>query len=88
MSSAPETYLYVRSFLESQEDSQVLLDAYERSIKASYRKLRKPSRLAIAIWNGYWELITRSKEWAELARKNGHLLYCWEGTKVLEGGAA
>ncbi len=88
MNLDPSIYLYVRLFLESQEHSQVLLDTYMRSIKASTRKMRKPSRLEKALFDGYWELSKRSKELAELAKNKGQLLYCWQGTKVLEGSAA
>lgn len=49
-----------------------------------------PARSALisALCSGYQELKAEARHNAEFARYHGLLLFCWPGTKVLEGGAA
>lgn len=49
-----------------------------------------PARSALinALYSGYQELRQDARQSAKQALNSGLLLFCWPGTKALEGGAA
>ncbi len=72
---------------------QVWLPAFDRECREAELLLRmfdrrKASPERDALWSGYWALQQTAKETAENIRKRGGLLFAWEGSTALTGGAA
>ena len=43
---------------------------------------------ADAVWSGHWALKNEADKYARELRASGALLYAWDGSAVLQGGAA
>jgi hypothetical protein len=73
-------YIYVRLALEFQRDAAVLFKLYKR--RADGGRDRR------SLWNGHYLLDSEASRCVRAAIERGQLLFCFEGTTVLQGGAA
>lgn len=80
--------IFVLCLLEAQQNAQTLLieRAKQQKPTKSHPQGRYESPLLDALWAGYNALRQEAARCAEEARLRGQLLYCFEGTTVLEGG--
>lgn len=82
--------IFVLCLLEAQQNAQTLLieRAKQQKPTKSHPQGRYESPLLDALWAGYNALRLEADRCAKEARQRGQLLYCFEGTTVLEGCAA
>jgi len=80
----PVGYINLVVFLESALCAEQLRAEYEK--KATKGRHRTP--VGIALFQGFWELNAKAKEYAQRLTERGQLLFAFPGTTVLQGGAA
>lgn len=83
-------YIFVTCMLEAQRSAQVLLDKRDQLMKPTARRPVRgnDTKLTDALWDGYTALESEARECAKKALEYGQILHCFEGTTVLQGGAA
>lgn len=81
----PDTDLiYVYLFLKAQSH----LDLINQKWVQLVRKTHRPTPYQDALAGAKWALTDRLEQQAVNAKNDGKLLFCFEGTTVLQGGAA
>lgn len=78
--SERERLAFVISYFDSLKNADILRKLHERRKACSAEW--------DALWDGMYALQGRAHLMAEYARDSGQLLFCFEGTTVLQGGAA
>lgn len=81
-------FIFVASLLEVQQHADVLFAVYKerKSDKKPFEQFE--TVLFDAVFSGAYALLKEANHFAKTARDLGQLLYCFEGTTVLEGCAA
>ncbi len=81
--------VYVTEFLERSHDAAVLKKEWEKRYLKNRRTAAsiKDRALTDALLSAAIELKQTAHKYVRLAREDGLLLFCFEGSKVLEGGA-
>jgi len=75
----PVACIYVQEFINLSKSAERLHRMFQRqSIKGDDKR---------AVWNGYWEVDQKAKEYAGLAKERGQLLMCFEGTTATQVAA-
>lgn len=79
-------FIWVKVLNDSNESFDILENQVRKILRQQYKKF-SPTQEALknALWNGAYALRNKAEECAERAKERGILLYCWSGTKVLEG---
>ena len=71
--------IHVYAALEADASASRLFSLHKRAMRTNSKGD------AQALWDGFYAIRRKVEEHVEDARKYGCLLFCWSGTKALEG---
>lgn len=71
--------IHVYAALEADASASRLFSLRERAMRTNSEEDAR------ALWDGIYAIRRKAEEHVEDARKYGCLLFCWSGTKALEG---
>lgn len=82
-------FIFIKCLLKTQR-AYVQLDAHRTSMvrRNAKRGCMHNTPLTDALWEALCALLAQAGMEAKAVRERGHLLFAWEGTTVLQGGAA
>lgn len=71
--------IHVYAALEADASASRLFSLHKRAMQTN------SEGDALALWDGFYTIRRKAEECVEDARECGCLLFCWSGTKALEG---